>query len=263
MRKLGAVLAVTLIVAVGVGRGVASACTITDPSRPSNGQTGYAAGYLRDVAGGHYYQNVFSDILVKEPDLVSYTLDSYTTSYAWVMLTSGSGLGEGYAQVGPIREWSPLGCTTNCTEARFNYAECNKDNGTPADRWQHWWAASSPNNAVGYEVFADQKGVQGPAGAKYFLINGVEQSEFCGYPWGPGQAQIAGEIHDRASQVPGSISNPENFTNARDERDDGYDPPYFDGSEYFGSTPSALPIWFEYGRNDSSNVAHVNDGDCS
>lgn len=255
---------VVLVGSLAIAPAVASACTIT---RSSNGPTSIYLGFwYRQALSGLYYNNVYSKIVVKEPYLPPATTDSNATSYAWVMLLAdATNPSSAYAQLGPIREYSPFGCSpSSCTEKRFNYGQCQKDNGTVNTLWQHWWSASSPDSTVGYNVFADQTGTIGPAGYKYFVINGVQQTQACPYTFGPDWSEIAAEIHDQATQVPGSISNPENYTAASVSRSDGYSPNYFDSSETFDSnSPGAFPTWFEHGQDDGNNTAHVNDGACS
>lgn len=219
--------------------------------RPSDQNTNqYNWGQYRPAAAGDWYQVVKADILVKSPHM-GQALNA-DTSYSWVMMTDTS-LGQ-WAQVGPMK-WGG-------TNGRGDYWQCY--NTTTGDFDQLKFGQQTVGTTHTYKV----TGTSG--GPKDFYVDG-SASGGCPFTFTPNIAEANSEIHDEATQVPGTSSDHETFTNAQAQNDHNVWKDFFDstsnrdGDNIIGGNKGyTKPSWFGQTAPVSGNTQTENtwDGDC-
>jgi hypothetical protein len=163
---------------------------------------------IHDGGGSGYFSYVKSNILVKDPVLAPSCATYICLSYSWEMMVSSSlntwaqwGPGEGYLDGYP---WS----------AGTAFVQCYGASGLYDDSPTVSSVGSNPLYTIHYGTDPLLQ-----SGNKIELINGTIY-DWCGgggrnpFTFTPKNAQIATEIADQKTQVPGTVPNHETFSNS-------------------------------------------------
>jgi len=197
----------------------------------------HLGGYYRT---DHSWSYVKADIDVQAPFVFSHSGDDFlnNVSYAWVML-----------DVANVQNWAQFGPAIDNYGFRQDFAQCY-----------------SPSKGIDNIVRANPeptgsthtyKVVDRPDDTKWFYVDGSHVLS-CGYTFNPDDAEMAGETDSARDQIPGKVSNHDNFASAQvtDTGGTAYD--YLDGNSHWNVSDP----WVKHIKSTDSSWG-VWDGDCS
>lgn len=205
LRRRALTVALVIIGALATPAIAAATC---DMSSRSDNQTNYAGVYFRSDGGGSgFYDYLKSNINVRNPNLAPNCSANSCGSYAWIQMESNSQAD--YAQWGPFRGYV-LGSNVDAGTA---YLQCKGTSGQYDDFPVTSAVGSSPLYTLNYGTDP-----VGQHNNKIALLNGFIWS-YCGglgnpFTFTPVKAEMGTEIHDEKTQMPGSQSTNEVFTNS-------------------------------------------------